>query len=68
MAKVESLQRDGASIQRITRELRWSPTTVARLIKEQAVSRTSIHELLIISRENEIPKTRFPNLNPDAFS
>jgi IS30 family transposase len=36
MAELESLRRNGASIRQIARELDLSPTTVARVVKEQA--------------------------------
>jgi DNA invertase Pin-like site-specific DNA recombinase len=36
MAKLESMRRGGASIRRMANELDLSPTTVARLLREQA--------------------------------
>jgi IS30 family transposase len=36
MAKIETLRLSGASIRRIAKELDLSPTTVARVVKEQA--------------------------------
>jgi hypothetical protein len=37
MAKLESLRRGGASIRGMANELSLSPTTVARLVRDQAI-------------------------------